>query len=682
MWGPESEVEIVKGSQVLVTVDPKFQTRCDAKTVWVDYHNITRVVAVGGRIYIDDGLISLVVRKIESVTGQDHSENGTEAFPENPTALSSLLNLQSHLRAGVTRIPSRGPSGTGKKARGRTGRKPMEDRRANVQDPESPSTAGPAGYLRRASVAQLTQELGTAFFQQQQLPAAMADTFLEHLCLLDIDSEPVAARSTSIIATIGPASRSVERLKEMIKAGMNIARLNFSHGSHEYHAQSIANIREAAESFASSPLSYRPVAIALDTKGPEIRTGVLQGGPESEVEIVKGSQVLVTVDPKFQTRCDAKTVWVDYHNITRVVAVGGRIYIDDGLISLVVRKIGPEGLVTEVEHGGVLGSRKGVNLPNAEVDLPGLSEQDLLDLRFGVEHNVDIVFASFVRKASDVVAVRDALGPEGQGIKIISKIENHEGVKKFDEILEVSDGIMVARGDLGIEIPAEKVFLAQKMMIGRCNLAGKPVVCATQMLESMITKARPTRAETSDVANAVLDGADCIMLSGETAKGSFPVEAVKMQHAIAREAEAAVYHRQLFEELRRAAPLSRDPTEVTAIGAVEASFKCCAAAIIVLTKTGRSAQLLSRYRPRAAVIAVTRSAQAARQVHLSRGVFPLLYREPPEAVWADDVDRRVQFGIESGKLRGFLRVGDLVIVVTGWRPGSGFTNIMRVLSIS
>ncbi|XP_015358259.1 pyruvate kinase PKLR isoform X1 [Marmota marmota marmota] len=541
---------------------------------------------------------------------------------------------------------------------------------------------GPAGYLRRASVAQLTQELGTAFFQKQQLSAAMADTFLEHLCLLDIDSEPVAARSTSIIATIGPTSRSVERLKEMIKAGMNIARLNFSHGSHEYHAESIANIREAVESFATSPLSYRPVAIALDTKGPEIRTGILQGGPQCEVEIVKGSQVLVTVDPAFRTRGDANTVWVDYPNILRVVPVGGRIFIDDGLISLVVQNIGPEGLVTEVENGGVLGSRKGVNLPGAEVDLPGLSEQDALDLRFGVEHGVDIVFASFVRKASDVTAVRAALGPEGQSIKIISKIENHEGVKKFDEILEVSDGIMVARGDLGIEIPAEKVFLAQKMMIGRCNLAGKPVVCATQMLESMITKPRPTRAETSDVANAVLDGADCIMLSGETAKGHFPVEAVKMQHAIAREAEAAVYHRQLFEELRRAAPLSRDPTEVTAIGAVEASFKCCAAAIIVLTTTGRSAQLLSRYRPRAPVIAVTRSAQAARQVNLCRGVFPLLYREPPEAIWADDVDRRVQFGIQSGKLRGFLRIGDLVIVVTGWRPGSGYTNIMRVLSIS
>uniref|UniRef100_A0A4X2LCH3 Pyruvate kinase n=1 Tax=Vombatus ursinus TaxID=29139 RepID=A0A4X2LCH3_VOMUR len=541
---------------------------------------------------------------------------------------------------------------------------------------------GPAGYLRRASVAHLIQELGATFFQRQQLPAAMADTFLEHLCLLDIDSEPVAARSTGIIATIGPASRSVYRLKEMIKAGMNIARLNFSHGSHEYHAQSIANVREAVESFAGSSLSYRPVAIALDTKGPEIRTGILQGGPESEVEIVKGSKVRVTVDPAFRTRGDASTVWVDYPNIVRVVPEGGRIYIDDGLISLVVKHKDPEGLVTEVENGGILGSRKGVNLPGVEVDLPGLSEQDVLDLRFGVEHGVDIIFASFMRKAQDVIAVREALGPQGRNIKIISKIENHEGVEKFDEILEVSDGIMVARGDLGIEIPAEKVFLAQKMMIGRCNLAGKPVVCATQMLESMITKARPTRAETSDVANAVLDGADCIMLSGETAKGSYPVKAVKMQHAIAREAEAAVYHRQLFEELRRAAPLSRDPTEVTAIGAVEASFKCCASAIVVLTTSGRSAQLLSRYRPRAAVIAVTRSAQSARQAHLCRGVFPVLYQDPPEPIWTDDVDRRVQFGIESGKLRGFLRVGDLVIVVTGWRPGSGYTNIMRVLSVS
>ncbi|XP_030042858.1 pyruvate kinase PKLR isoform X2 [Microcaecilia unicolor] len=530
-------------------------------------------------------------------------------------------------------------------------------------------------------MAQLTQELGTAFFQKQQLNASMADTFLEHLCLLDIDSEPLTARNTSIICTIGPASHSVEMLKEMIKAGMNIARLNFSHGSHEYHASSIKNVREATESFALNAMFYRPIAIALDTKGPEIRTGVLRGGEHTEVELVKGSQVKVTTVETLKDKCDDKLIWVDYKNITKVVKAGSKIYLDDGLLSLVVKQVGPDYCLAEVENGGTLSSRKGVNLPGAEVDLPAVSDRDIKDLHFGIQQGVDMVFASFIRKAGDVLAIHKILGEQGKNIKIISKIENHEGVKKFDEILEVSDGIMVARGDLGIEIPAEKVFLAQKMMIGRCNHAGKPVICATQMLESMIKKPRPTRAESSDVANAVLDGADCIMLSGETAKGSYPVEAVRMQHAIAREAEAAIYNQQLFEELRRVTPLSQDPTEVTAIGAVEASFKCCAGAIIVLTTSGRSAQLLSRYRPRAPIIAVTRNEQVARQVHLCRGVFPVLYRETQQEVWADDVDRRVHFGIEIGKVRGFLHPDDIVIIVTGWRPGSGFTNIMQVVKV-
>ncbi|XP_075117590.1 LOW QUALITY PROTEIN: pyruvate kinase PKLR [Leptodactylus fuscus] len=523
------------------------------------------------------------------------------------------------------------------------------------------------------NMAQLTQDLGTAFFQKQQLSASMADSFLEHLCLLDIDSEPLTARNTSIVCTIGPASRSVEMLKEMIKAGLNIARLNFSHGTHE-----VMNVREATESFAANPMFYRPVAIALDTRGTGGRAGMSGRGENAEVELLKGSVVKVTTDPAYQDKCDHKTLWVDYKNICKVVKVGGRIFVDDGLISLLVREIGPDYCLAEVENGGNLCSRKGVNLPGAEVDLPALSERDCLDLKFGIDQGVDMVFASFIRKAQDVLAIRQELGERGRNIKIISKIENHEGVKRFDEILEASDGIMVARGDLGIEIPAEKVFLAQKMMIGKCNRAGKPVICATQMLESMIKKPRPTRAESSDVANAVLDGADCIMLSGETAKGLYPVEAVHMQHAIAREAEAAIYNMQLFEELRRVTSLTQDPTEVTAIGAVEASFKCCAGAIIVLTTSGRSAQLLSRYRPRAPIIAVTRNQQVARQAHLNRGVFPVLYRESQLEVWADDVDRRVQFGIAIGKVRGFLHKDDIVIILTGWRPGSGYTNIMKV----
>ncbi|KAL4616666.1 pyruvate kinase PKM-like [Arapaima gigas] len=535
----------------------------------------------------------------------------------------------------------------------------------------------PLARIRRYSAA---MTLPDSFIQYQQLDSSMADTFLEHQCLLDIDQEPITARNTSIICTIGPASQSVTKIQEMVKAGMDIARLNFSHGSHEYHGETIRNIREAVQTLTSDPLYYRPIAIALDTKGPEIRTGLVRGG---EVELKKGTRVRVVTAEKDRDKTDGDVVWVDYPSLPKVVKKGGRIFIDDGLIALKVQEIGSDWVLAEVENGGLLCSRKGVNLPGAElINLPAVSPRDEADLRFGVAQGVDIVFASFIRCAADVQAVRKALGQQGQDIKVISKVENHQGVQNFDEILKESDGVMVARGDLGIEIPAEKVFIAQKMMIGRCNSAGKPVICATQMLESMVSHPRPTRAEGSDVANAVLDGADCVMLSAETAKGRYPVKSVAMMHSICREAEGAIFHQQLFEELRRLTPLSSDPTEVTAIGAVESSFKCCAGAIVVLTTSGRSAHLLSRYRPRCPIIAVTRSEKVARQSQLLRGVFPALFRSQPAAVWADDVDNRVTFGMDIGKARGFFKVGDMVIIVTGWSPGSGHTNIMRAVTVS
>lgn len=505
----------------------------------------------------------------------------------------------------------------------------------------------------------------------------MFTTNLMHKCNINIQRQSYLKRKTSIICTIGPACRSVDKLKEMISSGMNIARLNFSHGSHEYHQETIKNIREAVQSTQQKPL----VGIALDTKGPEIRTGLIDGSATAEVELKKGAKIRLTTDKAVASKCSADVLYVDYENMPKILKPGAHVYIDDGLISVLVDSIAGTDIMCTIENGGKLGSKKGVNLPGTKCDLPAVSDKDAKDLEFGVKQGVDMIFASFIRNAEGVRAIRGILGEKGRYIKIIAKIESQEGIDNADEIIREADGLMIARGDLGIEIPTEKVFAAQKMLIARCNVVGKPVVCATQMLESMTKKPRPTRAEGSDVANAVLDGSDCVMLSGETAKGDYPVLTLMTMSKLCVEAEATVNYREVLRETLLCMKKPPDVTHTVAIAAASAAMACNASAIIVLTSSGHSAGLVSRYRPMAPIIAITRAEQAARQMHLFRGVHPIFYTVPKNEDWKADIDLRVAYGMKEGQAYGFIKSNDLIIIVTGWTKGSGHTNTMRILKV-
>ncbi|KAI4453523.1 pyruvate kinase [Holotrichia oblita] len=467
-------------------------------------------------------------------------------------------------------------------------------------------------------------------------------------------------RKTKILATLGPASNTVETIKSLIECGMNAARINFSHGTYETHTEVIEKLKQARKELNV------PVAMVLDTKGPEIRIKKFAG---DSIYLKQGSTFTITTD---DIEGDETRVAVTYSNFPKDLSVGSRVMIDDGLIELKVVKLTDTDIVTEAVNSGFLGSNKGVNVPGVYVNLPSLTSKDIEDIKFGIGMGFDYIAASFIRSANDVIKIRDVLEQNNGGhIMIIAKIESDEGVKNIDSILEVSDGIMVARGDLGIEIPPEEVPLVQKMLIKKANAKGKPVITATQMLESMVNNPRPTRAEANDVANAIFDGTDAIMLSGETAKGAYPVESVKMMARIAVTTEHSIDYDK--EMLTHHAPLKTNITNAISYGAASMAGDLNAACIVTVTDSGFTARMVSKYRQGCPILAVTSSENVWRQLSLSWGCYPMISEQirGNEEVF----EIAVQKSLESGLAKD----GDSIVIAAGVPVGiAGTTNTLKV----
>jgi len=489
-------------------------------------------------------------------------------------------------------------------------------------------------------------------------------------------------RKTKIVATIGPASQSPGMVLQLIEAGANVARFNFSHGSHETHGKWMETVREAAEACGL------PVALMVDTKGPEIRLGKFAGGSAS---LVQGSTFVLRTE---EVTGDSSQAWVAYAGIVGDAAVGREILLDDGNIALVVKSIAADHIVTQVTSGGVIADGKKVNLPGCLVSLPSVSEQDMSDILFGLRCGADMVAASFVRKAQDVLEIRRIIEESGGSMMVIAKIESREGVDNLDEILAAADGLMVARGDLGVEIPTEEVPLLQKTMIEKAVRLGKPVITATQMLESMVQRPRPTRAEASDVANAILDGTDAVMLSAETATGRYPVESVKMMARIAEKTEGSPEFAHLMARYSGTEPATgagagtsltgahsrpscTTPASVT--GAV--SHASCttaaelgAAAIITPTQSGHTTRMVTRHRPATPIVAATTDPRLMRKLALLWGTYPVLIEA------TTNTDLLLERSVNAALASGIVREGDVVVITAGVPVGvPGTTNMMKVM---
>ncbi|WP_088189098.1 pyruvate kinase [Desulfosporosinus sp. FKA] len=462
-------------------------------------------------------------------------------------------------------------------------------------------------------------------------------------------------RRTKIVCTIGPASESRENVQALLAAGMDVARLNFSHGTHEEHGRRIAVLKEEAAKIG------KHLGILLDTKGPEIRTGMV---PNEGVRLENGMSFTLDTDLSLGNQ---ERVGITHKTLWQSVNPGTHVLIDDGQLDLEVSTVEQGIIRTVVRNGGILKSQKGVNVPGIHVDLPAVTEKDIDDIRFGVSQGIDFIAASFTQKAVDILDVRRIVEDMGAEVHIIAKIESQEGIANLDSILEVADGLMVARGDLGVEIPVEEVPIYQKEMISKCNFMGKPVIVATQMLDSMIRQPRPTRAEASDVANAIWDGTDAIMLSGETAAGQFPIQAVQMMDKIARRTE-----RTFLESQAKRHP-QLNVAEAISYATYNIAKDLDAAAILTPTHSGLTAKMISKYRPKALIVAAAPLATTARKLSLQWGVQPIVVPE------SSGTDEMLSVAVNSALTMNYISSGDVVVITAGVPIGKvGSTNMIKV----
>lgn len=470
---------------------------------------------------------------------------------------------------------------------------------------------------------------------------------------------PTKVRKTKIICTIGPATSSKEMLKKLALAGMNIARLNMSHGDHEFHRKIIRNIKSL-----NKELGRFPIAILMDTQGPEIRTGDV----ENELDLKVGETFTFHVIPGRES--EATSVFVNYSDIIKDLKIGDRVTVDNGLINLAVEEIREGELVCRVLDGGKLGSRKHINLPGIRVNLPSITPKDKKDILFGLEEEIDFIALSFVRSPNDVVELKQLIEEKGAHAQVISKIEDQEGVKNLDEIIRVSDGVMVARGDLGVEIPIEELPIVQRRIIKKCALEGKRVIVATHLLESMIHNPSPTRAEVTDVANAVYEEADAIMLSGETAIGAYPIRCVEMLDKISRRIEASGG----MGYVRQRVP--RDKKEEMARSAAYLADSLKSPAIIVITRRGVMANHVSSFHPHTAIIhAFTNMTSVRRKLWLNRGVIP--YRID----FSQDPEKTIRLAIEILKKEGMVETGDQVVILSDVIAGEERVDTIQIREV-